>query len=271
MQTNFTPEQLRDPATARSNQILRTCVHCGFCTATCPTYQVLGDELDSPRGRIYLIKDMLEAGRPADAKTVKHIDRCLSLPRLHDHLPVGRALHAPRRPRPRLHRGDLQPAAARPGAALGARADPALSAALPPGAARGPARAAVRRADAGAGARDARARAEGAAARAAARIRRRCSRPRARGAGGWRSSPAAPSGCSTRRINAATIRLLTRHGCEVVLAEGRRLLRGADPSHGQGAREPRLRGEEHRRVDARGPRRRARRDRHQHERAAARR
>ncbi len=78
MQTNFTPEQLKDPATARSNQILRTCVHCGFCTATCPTYQVLGDELDSPRGRIYLIKDMLEAGRPADEKTVKHIDRCLS-------------------------------------------------------------------------------------------------------------------------------------------------------------------------------------------------
>ncbi|CTQ32285.1 glycolate oxidase subunit GlcF [Jannaschia rubra] len=78
MQTNFTPEQLADPATARSNEILRACVHCGFCTATCPTYQVLGDELDSPRGRIYLIKDMLESGRPADAKTVKHIDRCLS-------------------------------------------------------------------------------------------------------------------------------------------------------------------------------------------------
>jgi glycolate oxidase iron-sulfur subunit len=53
-------------------------VHCGFCTATCPTYQVLGDELDSPRGRIYLIKDMLEQGRPADARTVAHIDRCLS-------------------------------------------------------------------------------------------------------------------------------------------------------------------------------------------------
>ncbi len=78
MQTVFTPEQLRDPAIQRSNDILRTCVHCGFCTATCPTYQVLGDELDSPRGRIYLIKDMLEQGRPADEKTVKHIDRCLS-------------------------------------------------------------------------------------------------------------------------------------------------------------------------------------------------
>ena len=78
MQTNFTPEQLADPAIAMSNKILRTCVHCGFCTATCPTYQVLGDELDSPRGRIYLIKDMLESGRPADDKTALHVDRCLS-------------------------------------------------------------------------------------------------------------------------------------------------------------------------------------------------
>ncbi len=78
MQTKFTPEQLSDPQVARSNEVLRACVHCGFCTATCPTYQVLGDELDSPRGRIYLIKDMLETGRPADEKTVRHIDRCLS-------------------------------------------------------------------------------------------------------------------------------------------------------------------------------------------------
>jgi glycolate oxidase iron-sulfur subunit len=78
MQTVFTDDQLADPLTARSNAILRKCVHCGFCTATCPTYQVLGDELDSPRGRIYLIKQMLEEGRPADAETVKHIDRCLS-------------------------------------------------------------------------------------------------------------------------------------------------------------------------------------------------
>jgi len=78
MQTTFTKEQLTDPGIQRANEILRSCVHCGFCTATCPTYQVLGDELDSPRGRIYLIKDMLENDRPADAKTVKHIDRCLS-------------------------------------------------------------------------------------------------------------------------------------------------------------------------------------------------
>jgi len=78
MQTHFTPDQLRDPGTKRANDILRSCVHCGFCTATCPTYQVLGDELDSPRGRIYLIKDMLENERVPDEKTVTHIDRCLS-------------------------------------------------------------------------------------------------------------------------------------------------------------------------------------------------
>lgn len=78
MQTNFTPAQLRDSDVAQSEAILRKCVHCGFCTATCPTYLLLGDELDSPRGRIYLIKEMLENDRAADTKTVKHIDRCLS-------------------------------------------------------------------------------------------------------------------------------------------------------------------------------------------------
>ena len=78
MQTRFTDQQLADPKTAHSEQILRKCVHCGFCTATCPTYVLLGDELDSPRGRIYLIKDMLEAGRPASERVVRHIDRCLS-------------------------------------------------------------------------------------------------------------------------------------------------------------------------------------------------
>src|ERR1700704_3758548 len=78
MQTNFTAEQLRDPDTASSNSVLRTCVHCGFCTATCPTFLLLGDELDSPRGRIYLIKDMLETSRPATEDVVRHVDRCLS-------------------------------------------------------------------------------------------------------------------------------------------------------------------------------------------------
>src|SRR6186713_3098271 len=78
MQTNFSLAQLADPQTAESEKILRKCVHCGFCTATCPTYVLLGDELDSPRGRIYLIKNMLEKGEPANEETVKHIDRCLS-------------------------------------------------------------------------------------------------------------------------------------------------------------------------------------------------
>src|ERR1700757_2826249 len=78
MQTNFTAEQLRDPDTKVANRVLRACVHCGMCTATCPTFVLLGDELDSPRGRIYLIKDMLENGKPATAEVATHIDRCLS-------------------------------------------------------------------------------------------------------------------------------------------------------------------------------------------------
>jgi glycolate oxidase iron-sulfur subunit len=78
VQTSFTLAQLADPQVAESEKILRACVHCGFCTATCPTYVLDGNELDSPRGRIYLIKDMLEEGRPASAETALHIDRCLS-------------------------------------------------------------------------------------------------------------------------------------------------------------------------------------------------
>src|SRR5947209_13567396 len=78
MQTTFTLAQLADPDIAEADKILRACVHCGFCTATCPTYVLLGDELDSPRGRIYLIKDMLENDRPVTGEVVKHIDRCLS-------------------------------------------------------------------------------------------------------------------------------------------------------------------------------------------------
>src|SRR5690349_20514512 len=78
MQTTFSLAQLADPHVQESEKILRKCVHCGFCTATCPTYVTLGDELDSPRGRIYLIKNMLEQGGPVDDDTVKHVDRCLS-------------------------------------------------------------------------------------------------------------------------------------------------------------------------------------------------
>ena len=78
MQTNFSLTQLANAETAEAEGIIRKCVHCGFCTATCPTYVTLGNELDSPRGRIYLIKEMLENDRPADARTALHVDRCLS-------------------------------------------------------------------------------------------------------------------------------------------------------------------------------------------------
>jgi glycolate oxidase iron-sulfur subunit len=78
MKTEFSLAQLADPDIAEADKILRACVHCGFCTATCPTYVLLGDELDSPRGRIYLIKEMLEKDKPPTAEVVKHIDRCLS-------------------------------------------------------------------------------------------------------------------------------------------------------------------------------------------------
>src|SRR5437763_15283681 len=78
MKTEFSVAQLANPDIAEADKILRACVHCGFCTATCPTYVLLGDELDSPRGRIYLIKEMLEKDRPPTGEVVKHIDRCLS-------------------------------------------------------------------------------------------------------------------------------------------------------------------------------------------------
>src|SRR5437762_3370 len=78
MQTSFSLAQLADPQVAESEKIWRTCTHCGFCTATCPTYVLLGDELDSPRGRIYLIKDMIAGGGRVTSDTAKHIDRCLS-------------------------------------------------------------------------------------------------------------------------------------------------------------------------------------------------
>ena len=77
MRTDFTLAQLADPKIAEANTILRACVHCGFCIATCPTYVLLGDELDSPRGRIYLIKEMLESGKAATATVTRHLDRCL--------------------------------------------------------------------------------------------------------------------------------------------------------------------------------------------------
>jgi glycolate oxidase iron-sulfur subunit len=225
MQTNFTAEQLADPDTAASNQVLRTCVHCGFCTATCPTFVLLGDELDSPRGRIYLIKDMLESGRPATEEVVRHVDRCLSClscmttcpsgvnyMHLVDHARVRieetyrrpwheralRAVLATVLPRPRLMRVALIGAKlARPlgglipGKSMLAQRMRALLALAP---ARVPAPSAT----------------EGARVHTAQGVRR--------------GRVALLAGCAQQvldpGINEATIRLLTRLGVEVVVAEG---------------------------------------------------
>ena len=219
MQTNFTLAQLADPDIKEANKILRACVHCGFCISTCPTYVLLGDELDSPRGRIYLIKDMLEKGKAATAKVVKHIDRCLSClacmttcpsavhyQHLVDHarrhieetyrrpLPdrLLRRLLAFLLPAPRLFRLALQSARAlRPlrwlvGGRLRGFFDvlPATTPKPSP-----------------------------------------VDRPRVFAAeGARRKRVALLSGCVQRvlapAINEATVRLLTRHGCEVVVAKG---------------------------------------------------
>lgn len=219
MQTAFAPELLADPAMAQSEKILRTCVHCGFCTATCPTYLLLGDELDSPRGRIYLMKDMLEKNRPADARTVLHLDRCLSclscmttcpsgvnymhlVDHARDHIEktytrplpdrVLRALLAYVLPKPRLFRLALIAArAAKPFARLAPGRLKALVS-LAPG-----------------------------ALPAASPM----DRPQVFPAIGRKLARAALlNGCAQTvldpRINEATIRLLTRHGVEVVVAAG---------------------------------------------------
>jgi glycolate oxidase iron-sulfur subunit len=219
MRTDFTPAQLLDPDTQQSEKILRACVHCGFCTATCPTYVLLGDELDSPRGRIYLIKNMLEAGGEVPAETVTHVDRCLSCLACMTTCPSGvNYMHLVdhgrrhieqhyRRPlieralrwmlgavltRPERFRAALRAAAlARPLAALlPARLQAMLGLAprrVPPPSP--------------------------------------VDRPQIFPAiGERRMRVALMSGCAQQvvapEINEATIRLLTRHGCEVVIAEG---------------------------------------------------
>lgn len=219
MQTHFSLAQLADPDNAESEKILRACVHCGFCLATCPTYQVLGDELDSPRGRIYQIKSMLEAGGPAPDSVAKHLDRCLSClacmttcpsgvhyMHLVDHgrAVVERTHRRPLRdralrlvlatvlPRPQLFRLALMGAmAARPAAPLLSRRLKAMLALAPR---RLPPPSPVDRPQVFA--------AEG---------------PR-------RRRVALLSGCAQTvldpGLNEATIRLLTRHGVEVVVARG---------------------------------------------------
>jgi glycolate oxidase iron-sulfur subunit len=219
MQTNFTPEQLTDPAVARSNQILRTCVHCGFCTATCPTYQVLGDELDSPRGRIYLIKDMLEAGRPADARTVKHIDRCLSCLSCMTTCPSGvHYMHLVDHARAHIEKTYRRPPMER---ALRS----ALAAILPYPRRFRMALRAARLGKPFAGLMPAQLKVMLAFAPSRLPASSPLDRPQVFPAdGGRRKRVALLTGCAQRvldtEINAATIRLLTRHGCEVVVAEG---------------------------------------------------
>ncbi|MGH7093145.1 MAG: glycolate oxidase subunit GlcF, partial [Stellaceae bacterium] len=219
MQTEFTLDQLADSDTAQSEKILRACVHCGFCTATCPTYVLLGDELDSPRGRIYLIKNMLESGAAPGPETVKHVDRCLSCLGCMTTCPSGvNYMHLVDHGRKRIEETYRRPWVERAlrrllGAVLSRPAlfRLALLAAVP-----------------------ARLLAPILPARlrpmlglAPARVPAPSPYDRAQvfpATGERRMRVALLTGCAQQvlapEINAATIRLLTRHGCEVVVAPG---------------------------------------------------
>jgi glycolate oxidase iron-sulfur subunit len=219
MQTSFSLAQLADPDIQEADAILRACVHCGFCTATCPTYVLLGDELDSPRGRIYLIKDMLENDRPATPELVKHIDRCLSCLACMTTCPSGvHYMHLVDHGRRRIEETYDRPLADRLVRTL-------LATVLPrPGLFR----------LALVGAWLARPLARFLPARIAAMLRLTPARlsapspvdqPQVFPAEGERVKRVALlTGCAQQvlapEINEATIRLLTRHGCEVVVAAG---------------------------------------------------
>jgi glycolate oxidase iron-sulfur subunit len=219
MQTSFSLAQLADPDIKEADGILRACVHCGFCTATCPTYVLLGDELDSPRGRIYLIKDMLENDLPATPEVVKHVDRCLSCLSCMTTCPSGvNYMHLVDHGRRRIEETYDRPLADRLVRSL-------LSAVLP--------RPSLFRL-ALIGAWFARPLARILPARLAAMLRlapARLScpspvdRPQVFPADGKRRKRVALlAGCAQQvlapEINEATIHLLTRHGCEVVVASG---------------------------------------------------
>jgi len=219
MQTSFSLAQLADPDIKEADGILRACVHCGFCTATCPTYVLLGDELDSPRGRIYLIKDMLENDLPATPEVVKHVDRCLSCLSCMTTCPSGvNYMHLVDHGRRRIEETYDRPLADRLVRSL-------LAAVLP--------RPSLFRL-ALIGAWFARPLARILPARLAAMLRlapARLScpspvdRPQVFPAEGTRRKRVALlAGCAQQvlapEINEATIRLLTRHGCEVVVASG---------------------------------------------------
>ncbi len=229
MRTDFTPAQLLDPDTKQSEKILRACVHCGFCTATCPTYVLLGDELDSPRGRIYLIKNMLESGGAVPEETVTHVDRCLSCLACMTTCPSGvNYMHLVDHGRRHIEEHYRRPWVERAlrhmlGAVLTRpeRFRAALKAAwlARPFATLMPARL------------------QAMLALAPRRVPKPSpvDRPQIFPASGERRMRVALlSGCAQQvlmpEINEATIRLLTRHGCEVVVAEGSGCC-GALPHH----------------------------------------
>ena len=230
MKTEFSLAQLADPDIAEADKILRACVHCGFCTATCPTYVLLGDELDSPRGRIYLIKEMLEKDKPPTQEVVKHIDRCLSCLACMTTCPSGvNYMHLVDQARVRIEKQYTRPLTERalravlawvlprPGLfrasmILARLGRPLVGVVAGLGAGRGDAFfISANQGDAGAGA----ARPAAARCRPAAAYFRRI--------GPKRGRVALLQGCAQQvlapRINQAAIRLLTRHGIEVVLVK----------------------------------------------------
>ena len=219
MQTNFSLAQLADADVAESEKILRNCVHCGFCIATCPTFVLLGDELDSPRGRIYLIKDMLEDDRPASDRVVKHVDRCLSCLSCMTTCPSGvNYMHLVDHARNHIERTYNRPAFDRAARAM-------LAAVMPyPGRFR----VLLRLAKLGrafSGLMPGRLKAMLALAPSTP-----LSKPLAAGRIVWpaegerRKRVILMQGCVQQvlaaRINEATVRLLTRLGCEVIVADG---------------------------------------------------
>ncbi len=219
MQTLFSTDQLTDPHLAEADRILRTCVHCGFCNATCPTFVLLGDELDGPRGRIYLIKELLETGKPARPEMAKHVDRCLSCYSCMTTCPSGvdyqhlvdtarvRIEETLDRPWPdRMLRALLAFVLPNPGvfrlSLMGAKLARPFARLLP-----GRLKVMVTMAPRSLPARSP------------------MDRPQVFPAlGERRRRVALMTGCAQRvlrpAINEATVRLLTRHGCEVVVAEG---------------------------------------------------
>ena len=218
MQTQFSPAQLADPEIADANAIFRACVHCGFCNATCPTYMLTGDELDGPRGRIYLIKNMLEADRPPVPSDVTHIDRCLSClscmstcpsgvnyMHLVDHARAHIERHWVRKMRERLLRSLLGKVLPRPGLA-------------------GPAMALARSVAPIAGLLPKTIQRMVGLATSEQNNSKVLTPTIYPAEGEARYRVALLAGCVQQvldgDINAATIRLLTRHGCEIIIANG---------------------------------------------------